>query len=89
MTYNGNGSTGGNVPVDSTAYAAGATVTAAANSGSLVKSGYTFAGWNTAADGGGTTYTAGSGAFTINANTTLYAKWTVAAKARGTVYGLR
>jgi uncharacterized repeat protein (TIGR02543 family) len=64
------------LPKDNTAYAAGATVTAAANSGNLARTGYTFAGWNTATDGTGTTYAAGSGTFTINANTTLYAQWT-------------
>ena len=77
VTYLGNGNTGGSVPTDNTAYANGATVTVAANSGALVKTGYTFAGWNTASDGSGTTYVAGSGSFTINANTTLYAKWTI------------
>jgi len=43
----------------------------------LTRAGYTFAGWNTAADGTGTSYTAGSGTFTLSANTTLYAKWTL------------
>ena len=76
VTYNDNGKTSGSVPTDSTGYGLYATVTVAANSGSLAKTGYTFAGWNTQADGNGTTYTAGSGTFTINANTTLYAKWT-------------
>ncbi len=79
VTYNGNNTTSGSVPTDSTAYAAGATVTVAANSGNLARTGYTFAGWNTAPDGSGTTYAAGSGTFTINANATLYAKWTPAA----------
>ena len=34
----------------------GATVTVLGNTGSLVKTGYTFAGWNTAANGSGTAY---------------------------------
>ncbi|WP_238919050.1 InlB B-repeat-containing protein, partial [Clostridium sp. YIM B02555] len=76
VTYDGNGNTGGTVPTDSTSYTGGQTVTAASNSGSLVKTGYTFAGWNTAANGSGTDYAAGSGTFSIVANTTLYAKWT-------------
>ncbi|AQR94497.1 beta strand repeat-containing protein [Clostridium saccharoperbutylacetonicum] len=76
VTYNGNGNTGGTVPTDSTSYTSGTTVTAASNSGNLVKTGYTFAGWNTAANGSGTDYAAGSGTFSIAANTTLYAKWT-------------
>ena len=77
VTYNGNGNTSGTVPTDATAYISGATVTVAANSGSLARTGYTFGGWNIAADGSGANYTAGSGTFTINANTTLYAKWTI------------
>ena len=77
VTYSGNGNTGGSAPTDATPYSAAATVTVLSNSGSLVKTGYTFGGWNTAADGSGTNYTAGSGTFTINANTTLYAQWTI------------
>ena len=76
VTYNANGSTGGTVPTDATGYLPGATVTAAANSGSLAKTGYTFSGWNTLADGTGTTYAAGSGTFAMTGNVTLYAKWT-------------
>jgi uncharacterized repeat protein (TIGR02543 family) len=50
-------------------------LTLSANPGSLVKTGYTFSGWNTAADGTGTSY-ASSGSYTLNAPLTLYAKWT-------------
>ena len=75
VTYNGNGNTGGSVPTDATAYKKDATVTVKGNTGSLVKTGYTFGGWNTQADGNGTNYTAGSGTFTITADKTLYAKW--------------
>lgn len=38
------------------------------------RTGYTFTGWNTAADGSGTSYAAGE-AYTDNAATTLYAQW--------------
>jgi uncharacterized repeat protein (TIGR02543 family) len=76
ITYNGNGSTGGNVPTDSNSYAENATVTVLGNTGSLVKTGKTFADWNTAADGSGTSYAAGA-TFTMGmANLTLYAQWT-------------
>jgi hypothetical protein len=75
VTYAGNGSTGGTVPVDSTAYALYDTVTVKGNTGGLVKTGYGFGGWNTHEDGGGTTYAAGTGTFNIYENTTLYAKW--------------
>ena len=76
VTYNGNGNTGGSVPVDSTNYEQGQTVTVLGNTGNLVKTGYSFAGWNTQADGSGTTYTQAQ-TFTMgSANVTLYAKWT-------------
>ena len=75
VTYDANGATGGTVPTDSTSYDANASVTVLGNTGNLVKTDYTFAGWNTAADGTGTDYAAGD-TFTITADTTLYAKWT-------------
>ena len=80
VTYNANGATSGSVPADATSYTSGATVTVKGNSGNLAKTGYTFAGWNTKADGTGINYTAGSGTFNITGNTTLYAKWNLAAK---------
>jgi uncharacterized protein (TIGR02145 family)/uncharacterized repeat protein (TIGR02543 family) len=76
VTYNGNGNTGGLVPTDANAYEQGASVTVKANTGNLTKTGFTFAGWNTAADGSGTSH-AGGETFNIgNANVTLYANWT-------------
>jgi uncharacterized delta-60 repeat protein len=79
VTYNGNGSTGGFAPTDSTNYTAGAHVTVSPNSGSLVRSGYVFAGWNTAADGSGIFYLGdGTGYFTMPVpDVALYAQWTV------------
>lgn len=76
VTYAGNGSTGGTVPVDdSSPYAAGDTVTVMANTGTLVKSGYTFAGWNTAADGTGTAYLPAA-TFDMPAHeVTMFAQW--------------
>jgi len=46
-----------------------------ANRGSLSRVGYTFSGWNTAANKEGSSYNAGS-TFTFLDNTTLYAAWT-------------
>jgi uncharacterized repeat protein (TIGR02543 family) len=78
VTYNGNGNTGGNVPTDSSLYPADSTVIVLGNTGTLVKTNYTFAGWNTQADGGGTLYAPG-GVFNIGtSNIILYAKWTLA-----------
>lgn len=76
VTYTGNGSTGGSVPVDTAnPYDDGAMVTVLGNTGALVRTGYTFNGWNTAAEGTGTDYAAGS-TFTITSHTTLHARWT-------------
>ena len=78
VTYNGNTNTSGNAPTDgSSPYISGSTVIVLGNSGSpvLEKTGFTFAGWNTEANGSGTSYSEGN-TFTINDNTTLYAQWT-------------
>jgi uncharacterized repeat protein (TIGR02543 family) len=75
MTFAGNGSTGGTVPVDATAYAAGATVTAPANSGTLVRTGYSFVGWNTLANLAGTFIAPGATFAMGAADKTLYAHW--------------
>jgi uncharacterized repeat protein (TIGR02543 family) len=77
VTYNGNTSTGGSVPTDGTTYANGASVTVLGNTGSLAKTGYTFGGWNTLANGTGTAQAAAS-TFTMGgAAVTLYARWTI------------
>lgn len=77
VTYAGNGSTSGSVPVDSAMYASSGTATVLGNTGSLARSGYSFAGWATDAAGTGTLYLPGS-AFALSAsNVVLYAKWTV------------
>lgn len=74
VTYAGNTNTSGNVPTDNSQYINGATVTVLGNSGSLLKTGFNFAGWNTQDDGAGTTYSQGS-TFTMNGSITLYARW--------------
>jgi uncharacterized repeat protein (TIGR02543 family) len=76
VTYNGNGSTSGSVPIDgSSPYKVGATVTVLGNIGSLSKTEHVFFRWNTKADGTGESYSPET-QFTINANTPLYAQWT-------------
>jgi len=75
VTYNGNTNDSGTAPTDSNLYASGNTVTVLGNTGSLTKSGYTFNGWNSQADGLGTHY-AVSSTFTMpSSNVTLYAEW--------------
>ena len=74
VTYNGNGSTSGSAPTDPNAYLQGATVTVIGNTGNLAKIGFTFTGWNTAADGSGTTYAAAATftIYTANVTVTVY-----------------
>ncbi|HAT11222.1 MAG TPA: hypothetical protein DCS97_11670 [Planctomycetes bacterium] len=74
VSYNANAATSGTAPASQTK-TQGVTLTLATNSGGLARTGYTFAGWNTASNGGGTDYPAG-GSYTVNAAATLYAKWT-------------
>ena len=75
VTYNANGATAGTAPTDSNSpYVINSDVTVLGNTGDLAKTGHTFNGWNTAANGSGTSYAAGA-QFTITANTTLYAQW--------------
>lgn len=76
VTYEGNGNTGGSAPQDTSTYAPSFSVTVL-DKGTLVKTGYTFAGWDTQADGKGTDRTAGSTFIMGNADVILYAVWTV------------
>ena len=76
VIYNGNGNSSGTAPVDpNSPYTSGSTVTVL-GAGSLTKTGYSFAGWNTAANGSGTPYAPGA-TFAITSNTTLYEQWTI------------
>lgn len=76
VAYDGNANTGGTPPVDSNTYQQGATVTVLGNTGSLVKTGDRFSGWNTVAGGSGTMYTQGQTFAMGTANVTLFAQWT-------------
>ena len=71
ITYDGNSNTAGNPPADTTG---SGSVSLRTNSGTLARTGYTFNGWNTQADGQGTHY-AVSGAYNLSADVTLYAEW--------------
>jgi uncharacterized repeat protein (TIGR02543 family) len=73
ISYNGNGNTAGAVPASQTK-TENINLTLATQ-GTLAKTGYTFAGWNTNALGTGTNYAAGA-SYTANASATMYAKWT-------------
>jgi|GEM_PF-6261768 len=68
VTFNGNGSTGGSMSPE----VANAPTALTANA--FTRTGYTFAGWNTAPDGSGTAYADGA-TYPFSADATLYAKW--------------
>ena len=73
VTFDANGGTGSMTNQSSSA-AANLTTNTFANSG------FTFSGWNTAANGSGTAYT-DAASFPFAASTTLYAQWTAVAPA--------
>jgi uncharacterized repeat protein (TIGR02543 family) len=75
VTYNANNATGGSAPGDQTKIE-GVDLTLASNSGSLVRDGYTFAGWHTTATGTGGTDYAEAGSYTQDSALELFAKWT-------------
>ena len=74
VTYNGNTNTSGSVPVDSSAYPSNDSVNVIGNTGVLKKTGYSFEGWNTYANGLGISYLPSS-TFVITSNIILYAIW--------------
>lgn len=70
LSYDANGGTGSMNPVTGNE---GSTVTIAESG--FIRSGYTFTGWNTQADGKGTSYKAGDSFTLAGKNTVLYAQW--------------
>jgi uncharacterized repeat protein (TIGR02543 family) len=74
LTYVANGGSGS--MADGSPYIAGTTVTVLPCA-FTAPAGYTFSGWNTAADGSGTSY-APNATFAIAGDTTLYAQYTTA-----------
>jgi uncharacterized repeat protein (TIGR02543 family) len=74
FTYDSNSADSGTVPTE-TSKQINQTATVKANTGSLIRVGYTFGGWNTQSNGEGTNYLSGS-FFTVgSSNVILYAKW--------------
>jgi uncharacterized repeat protein (TIGR02543 family) len=76
ITYNGNGQTSVSSTVPAATTAKGSSNTTLANAGTMARSNFSFAGWNTQADGLGTNYASGLTTYSSTGNTTLYAKWT-------------
>ena len=77
VIYHNTNATGGSVPVDSTLYSPNRNIVIM-NQGTLVRQGYTFAGWTTTSDGTGTTYIVGNSHPLVNSDIRFYPKWTVA-----------
>ncbi|MFA5744388.1 MAG: InlB B-repeat-containing protein, partial [Candidatus Nanoarchaeia archaeon] len=71
ITYSAPTATGGTVPVDSNYYAIGATITLANNTGSLVRAGYMFVGWQYS----GSNYAVGATITLVSGQYTVYAVW--------------
>ncbi|MGN0982285.1 MAG: InlB B-repeat-containing protein, partial [Candidatus Limivicinus sp.] len=71
ITFNKNDGSGTTV-TQTVPYGESATL----NANSFTRTGYTFTGWNTKADGTGTAYNDGADV-TLHGNTTLYAQWTI------------
>ena len=71
VTYDANGGSGTMTDINSP-YAYGATATVLTNG--FTRSGYTFTGWNTQADGKGTSCKAGD-SINVTGNIVLYAQW--------------
>lgn len=70
------------IPSETASVGYGASYTLSANTPAIVEAEgetyaiYTFAGWNTQADGKGTTYSAGGTIPSVSSDITLYAQWT-------------
>lgn len=74
VSYFANGATGGCVPASQTKIH-NKSLVLQSNVGNLSKYGYTFAGWNTAADGSGIFYSTGA-SYYENFDLSLFANWT-------------
>jgi len=72
VTYNANGASTGSVPSNQTK--PHGVELPLSTKGNLIRKGYVFDGWNTAADGTGKSYAPGA-LYSMNTNVTLYARW--------------
>lgn len=73
VTYHGNGHTGGVVPTDNKLYDTNDSATIL-DAGTMIKDGFKFVGWNSAADGNGQDIAIDT-IISMTANIDLYAKW--------------
>lgn len=75
VAYDGNGNTGGSVPVGEKEYREGKTVYFMDNTGLMVKTGLCFNGWNTTVDGQGTHWAPNDSIASLESDILLYAEW--------------
>jgi uncharacterized repeat protein (TIGR02543 family) len=76
VLYTSNNGTSGTAP-SSQSYTYGtAGITLRSNTGTLARTGYTFAGWNTSPDGTGTAFVVSQANVTFSQDTVLFAQWT-------------
>jgi uncharacterized repeat protein (TIGR02543 family) len=76
VIYYNTDATSGEAPVDNLSYFPTATFVVK-GLGTLARTGYYLAGWNTQADGNGTSHQAGQSISSLNADVKLYPKWVV------------
>ncbi|MCR4429638.1 MAG: InlB B-repeat-containing protein [Tepidanaerobacteraceae bacterium] len=74
IIYDGNGNNFGSAPIDSNSYKKNDTAIVSGK-GSMQKTGYTFAGWNTIKDGTGIWFKEGDTISIGDSNVILYAQW--------------
>lgn len=74
VTYDANNADSGTAPSTQSSTTSSATVSITGTQGSLVRSGFDFAGWNTDPDGEGVNFVAGD-TVTLTADLPLYAQW--------------
>ena len=74
VTFDSNGATSGAAPAAQTVNGGSISIITLPDGNDLIKTGFTFGGWNTRADGTGTNYNIGA-SYTVSVDVTLYARW--------------
>jgi uncharacterized repeat protein (TIGR02543 family) len=75
ILYTGNGNTSGSAPSSQSYVYGDPGITLRSNSSPLLRTGYSFTGWNTQPDGTGTAYTESQTPVTFPGDTVLFAQW--------------
>jgi uncharacterized repeat protein (TIGR02543 family) len=75
VTYNANGATGGSVPVDSNTYTMNGSVPILGNTGTLMRTGYSFIGWGVSSTDTVNRYVSGNTYTVGTSNIAFWARW--------------